>query len=74
MNSKTPIKEEDIDEILDISDHIVFNSLNQWNKYKDKVIKKGVSAGIRVNPKYSEIETDIYNISKIRLNKELRCI
>ena len=55
--------EEDFDEILSICDHIVFNTFSQWNKYRGKVRECGrrVQCGIRVNPEYSEIETDIYN-------------
>lgn len=55
--------EHEFDEILRYSDHIVFNSFSQWNKYKNKVNSCGkpVECGIRVNPEYSEIETDIYN-------------
>lgn len=55
--------EHEFDEILRYSDHIVFNSFSQWNKYKNKVKSCGkpVECGIRVNPEYSEIETDIYN-------------
>lgn len=57
-------REDEFDEILKYSDHIVFNSFNQWNKYKDKVRNypnKNIQCGIRINPEYSEIETDIYN-------------
>lgn len=57
-------REDEFDEILQYSDHIVFNSFNQWNKYKDKVRNypnKNIQCGIRINPEYSEIETDIYN-------------
>jgi carboxynorspermidine decarboxylase len=56
-------REDEIDEILSICDHIVFNSLQQWEKYKDKVMSspRKVSCGIRINPEYSEIETDMYN-------------
>jgi carboxynorspermidine decarboxylase len=56
-------KEEEFDEILSITDHIVFNSVHQWEKYKKKVeaSKKKVSCGLRINPEYSEIETDMYN-------------
>ena len=58
--------ERDFDEILSLCDHIVFNSPAQWAKYRDKVrslLKSGkyIQAGIRINPEYSEIETDIYN-------------
>lgn len=56
-------REEEFDEILSICDHIVFNSLQQWEKYKKKVISCGrrISCGLRINPEYSEIETDLYN-------------
>ena len=56
-------QEDEFDEILSICDHIVFNSISQWKKYKDKVLssKKKVSCGLRINPEYSEIETDMYN-------------
>ncbi|MEI7597247.1 MAG: carboxynorspermidine decarboxylase [Bacteroidota bacterium] len=49
--------------IMSYSSHITFNSLNQWNQYKDEVknFMKPISCGIRVNPEYSEIETDLYN-------------
>lgn len=56
-------KDEDMDEIIAISDHIVFNSFVQWGHFRDKVLKSGkkVSCGIRVNPQYSEVEPPIYN-------------
>ncbi len=54
-------KQEEMDEIVEICDHISFNSFNQWNKYKVQVLEKGISCSLRVNPDYSEIETDIYN-------------
>ncbi len=57
-----------IDEYLDGSSHITFNSLGQWNRFAAKVREyneanpsKRVSPGLRVNPKCSVIETDIYN-------------
>ncbi|MBB2183047.1 carboxynorspermidine decarboxylase [Lachnospiraceae bacterium MD1] len=56
-------REEEMDEIISICDHIVFNSLPQWDKYKDRVQNSGrkISCGLRINPEYSEIETDMYN-------------
>lgn len=56
--------EEEFDEIMHYCDHIVFNSFSQWNKYKNKVksnTSKHIECGIRINPEYSEIKTDIYN-------------
>ncbi|MDR1939169.1 MAG: carboxynorspermidine decarboxylase [Clostridiales bacterium] len=46
-------QEGQIDEILTITDHIVFNSAEQFKKYKDKAAAAGVSRGIRVNPEFS---------------------
>lgn len=56
-------REDEFDEIVSICDHIVFNSLQQWEKYKDKVKEQDrkISCGLRINPEYSEIETDLYN-------------
>jgi len=56
-------REDEFDEIIKYSDHIVFNSFNQWLKFKDKIknSNKKIETGIRINPEYSEIETDIYN-------------
>lgn len=53
--------DNNIDEILDCSCYITFNSITQFERYGNKAIAKGVNAGIRVNPEYSEIETEIYN-------------
>ncbi len=52
--------EEEFEEICRMSSHISFNSLSQWEKYKDRV-PEGLSLGLRINPGYSEVETDLYN-------------
>ena len=51
----------DIDEILRCSDHITFNSLNQWHRFGERARKAGLSCGLRVNPLCSTVETDLYN-------------
>ncbi|MCB0633777.1 MAG: carboxynorspermidine decarboxylase [Saprospiraceae bacterium] len=50
-------------EIMRYSSHITFNSLNQFHYYKDQVdqYSEKISMGLRVNPEYSEVETDLYN-------------
>ncbi len=55
--------EKDFAEIVTVADHIVFNSFAQYEKYFPTVQKSGrkIEVGIRINPEYSEIETDIYN-------------
>lgn len=46
-------KDSEIDEILAISDHIVFNSERQLRKHYDKARAAGVSIGLRINPECS---------------------
>ena len=53
--------DSEFDELLNYSNHVSFNSLNQFNKFKDRAIVVGVSCGLRINPQYSEVETDMYN-------------
>ncbi|MDE6103121.1 MAG: carboxynorspermidine decarboxylase [Oscillospiraceae bacterium] len=55
--------ENDMSELIKICDHIVFNSFSQWEKHKNTIknSERNIECGIRINPEYSEIETDIYN-------------
>ncbi len=55
--------EEDMKELLKYSDIIIFNSVSQWKKYREAIAKCGrkIEIGLRVNPMYSEIDTDLYN-------------
>ena len=55
-------KQEDMDELVQICDHIVFNSVNQLKKFKKQCIDAGVSIGLRVNPECStQVEHAIYD-------------
>lgn len=52
--------------ILELADHLVFNSFGQWERFKPQVTAareagRTVHVGIRVNPEYAEVETDLYN-------------
>ncbi len=56
-------KEEDIEEIARISDHIVFNSPAQLFRF-EKIVKEinpNISLSLRVNPEYSSSPVDLYN-------------
>ncbi len=55
--------EEDFPLILKYSSHITFNSVNQYNRFKEQVknYSEKISCGLRINPEYSEVETDLYN-------------
>jgi len=51
-------KDDEIDEISNLSHHVVFNSFAQLDKYRNRV--KG-SIGLRVNPEVSKSPVDLYN-------------
>lgn len=55
--------ERDFPAILRYSSHITFNSLSQFEHFYPQVVADGnrVSCGLRINPEYSEVETDLYN-------------
>lgn len=55
--------DREFDELLRYSDHMVFNSFDQWSRFKQRVqnAPKQISCGIRVNPEYSEIEVPLYD-------------
>lgn len=43
------------------SSHITFNSLTQYERFAKLAAENKISCGIRINPEYSEIETELYN-------------
>jgi len=51
---------DDFEEIANLSKHLTFNSLSQWDLFKNS-IKASISCGLRINPEYSEIDIPIYN-------------
>ncbi len=53
-------KDEDMEEILVLSSHVVFNSFSQWEKHKNKA-KNKASCGLRVNPETSFSPVELYN-------------
>lgn len=55
--------EADFPEIMRCSSHITFNSLSQFSRFYPLTVAEGsgISCGIRVNPEYSEVETELYN-------------
>ena len=51
------------DDILRYSSHITFNSLSQFNHFAERVAAydRHISCGLRINPEFSDVETDLYN-------------
>ncbi len=56
-------KENEIEEISKLSNHIVFNSINQINKFllKAKEYNPNIHTSLRINPEVSASPKDIYN-------------
>jgi carboxynorspermidine decarboxylase len=57
-------EDKSIAEILKYSNHVSFNSINQFQKYFGIASQSGVSVGLRVNPEFSDSPYDIYNPCK----------
>lgn len=55
--------EADFPHLLKCSSHITFNSLSQFERFYPMVVADGrrISCGLRINPEYSDIATDLYN-------------
>ncbi|HZK96945.1 MAG TPA: carboxynorspermidine decarboxylase [Prolixibacteraceae bacterium] len=56
-------QQSDFNEVLENSSHITFNSLSQLERFLPDVknFPRKISVGIRVNPEFSEVETELYN-------------
>lgn len=48
-------------EIVKLSSHITFNSLTQFERLYPQTQFYNVSCGLRINPEFSDVETDLYN-------------
>jgi len=55
--------DEDMDELLPLVNHISFNSIQQWQHHKKKVLEsdRPIRCGLRINPQYSEVKVELYN-------------
>jgi carboxynorspermidine decarboxylase len=54
---------DEFEEIMRYSSHLVFNSVAQYERFRPQVETFGekITCGIRCNPEYSEVETELYN-------------
>ncbi len=56
-------KDEEMRQIMPIADHVSFNSLRQWRKFRPvlQAAAKAPSPGLRVNPEVSTVEVALYD-------------
>jgi len=56
------LKSGDVEEIQTYADHIIFNSLNQWERFAPRLSAPARCAlGLRINPRHSEVEIATYD-------------
>lgn len=55
--------EKSLAEIMEVSDHLVFNSIGQWRRFKEvaRGNNRKIKFGLRLNPEHSETKTDLYD-------------
>jgi len=53
--------DKEFDQIMQYSSHITFNSLTQFEKFYPRTQFYNISCGLRINPEYSDVGTDLYN-------------
>lgn len=53
--------EKEFSDIIACSSHITFNSLTQFQRFRTQAIAAGISCGLRINPEFSDVETELYN-------------
>ncbi len=53
----------DMERLLPLADHLVFNSFSQWRRFRPRVAASGrkIECGLRVNPRHSEVATALYD-------------
>ncbi|MBR3445805.1 MAG: carboxynorspermidine decarboxylase [Prevotella sp.] len=56
-------EEHEIEEIARHSSHLTFNSLSQYERFHEqaRLANPALSLGLRINPEYSEVGTELYN-------------
>ena len=59
-------KKDEFKEIASISNHVIFNSLNQLNLFSDVAKEYNNEIGIRINPLYSEVQNLKYNPANLK--------
>lgn len=53
----------DVEELLTLADHMVFNSFAQWRRFRPLVeaAPRAISCGLRINPEHSEGQVPLYD-------------
>jgi len=53
---------QEFDALLEMCDHLIFNSFSQWQQFREAAVRSGKSCGLRINPECStQIGPAIYD-------------
>ncbi|MDR0536144.1 MAG: carboxynorspermidine decarboxylase [Puniceicoccales bacterium] len=57
------LTDAEVEALLPVADHISFNRPEQWLRHRARLAgaPRKISCGLRVNPGYAEVETELYN-------------
>jgi carboxynorspermidine decarboxylase len=56
------LKQADLPELLELSDHLILNSLSQYRRFQETLDKAhGCALGLRVNPGHREVDNPLYD-------------
>jgi carboxynorspermidine decarboxylase len=53
--------DREMEGLVQCSSHITFNSVGQFERFGGGALLRGISCGLRVNPGWSPVATDLYN-------------
>jgi carboxynorspermidine decarboxylase len=55
--------DDEIDRVLDLADHISFNSFPQWERFGDRIAShpNPPRVGLRINPEHREVAVELYD-------------
>lgn len=56
-------RDDEFGQYLELADHIVFNSFNQWRQFRPAIqkAKRPTRCGLRINPEHSEVKVPLYD-------------
>jgi len=56
------LKQDHLAEVQTLSDHLIFNTVGQWKRFKPSLrMNGGCAFGLRINPRHSEAENPLYD-------------
>ena len=56
------LKADDLEEMLSYADHLILNSMGQWQRFGDRLrAEAGLSVGMRINPGHNEVDNPLYD-------------